>query len=105
AKNIQLLCGAASSLPWPVFVAGDTRDPLGRGRALEGVRALGPLTSAEIAEWYARASIYALPARYEPFGLSVLEAARSGCALVLGDIESLRENWDGAAIFVSPDDR
>jgi glycogen synthase len=34
----------------------------------------------------------------------VLEAAASGCALVLGDIDSLRENWDGAACFVAPDD-
>jgi glycosyltransferase involved in cell wall biosynthesis len=54
--------------------------------------------------WYSRASIYALPAKYEPFGLSVLEAALSGCVLTLGDIPSLRENWDGAAIFVQPDD-
>ena len=45
-----------------------------------------------------------MPARYELFGLSVLEAAQAGCALVLGDIESLRETWDGAALFVSPDD-
>lgn len=43
-------------------------------------------------------------ARYEPFGLSVLEAAQAGCALVLGDIPSLRENWDGAALFAAPDD-
>jgi glycosyltransferase involved in cell wall biosynthesis len=57
-----------------------------------------------MAEWYARASIYALPARYEPFGLSILEAASAGCALVLGDIATLRENWDGAADFVAPDD-
>ena len=28
----------------------------------------------------------------------------SGCALVLGDIESLRENWDEAAVFVPPND-
>jgi hypothetical protein len=46
-----------------------------------------------------------LPARYEPFGLSALEAALSGCALVLGDIDSLRENWSDAALFVAPDDR
>ena len=42
------------------------------------------------------------PARYEPFGLSALEAALSGCALVLGDIPSLREVWGDAACFVSP---
>jgi glycosyltransferase involved in cell wall biosynthesis len=52
----------------------------------------------------AEASIYALPARYEPFGLSVLEAALSGCALVLGDIPSLREIWGPAALYVPPDD-
>ena len=28
----------------------------------------------------------------------------SGCALVLGDIPSLRELWEGAALFVPPDD-
>jgi glycosyltransferase involved in cell wall biosynthesis len=44
------------------------------------------------------------PARYEPFGLAVLEAALSGCALVLGDIPSLRETWEGAAEFAPPDD-
>ena len=31
-------------------------------------------------------------------------AAAAGCALVLGDISSLRETWDGAALFVDPDD-
>jgi glycosyltransferase involved in cell wall biosynthesis len=51
-----------------------------------------------------RASIYCLPAKYEPFGLSVLEAALSGCALVLGDIKSLRENWEDCAVFVDPND-
>jgi glycosyltransferase involved in cell wall biosynthesis len=62
-------------------------------------------STEELASWYAQASIYALPARYEPFGLSVLEAALSGCALVLGDIPSLREIWGDAAVFVPLDDR
>jgi glycosyltransferase involved in cell wall biosynthesis len=58
----------------------------------------------ELAQQMARASIFALPARYEPFGLSALEAAQSGCALVLGDVPSLREVWSDAAVFVSTDD-
>ncbi len=62
------------------------------------------LPQAELRSRMARAAIYALPARYEPFGLSVLEAAAAGCALVLGDIASLRETWAGAALFVPPDD-
>ncbi|MFZ1996057.1 MAG: glycosyltransferase, partial [Solirubrobacteraceae bacterium] len=48
--------------------------------------------------------VYAAPARYEPFGLGILEAGRDGCALVLGDIPSLRELWDGAGLFVDPGD-
>ena len=48
--------------------------------------------------------MYALPALYEPFGYTPLEAALSGCALVLGDIDSLREIWRDAAVFVDPND-
>jgi glycosyltransferase involved in cell wall biosynthesis len=44
------------------------------------------------------------PARYEPFGLSALEAGLAGCALVLGDVATLREVWGDAALFVAPDD-
>ena len=46
-----------------------------------------------------------MPALYEPFGLSILEAAASGCALVVGDIPTLRENWSDTAVFVAPRDR
>ena len=49
-----------------------------------------------------QASIFVSPARYEPFGLTVLEAARAGCALVLSDIPTFRELWSGAALFVDP---
>jgi glycosyltransferase involved in cell wall biosynthesis len=77
-----------------VLIAGDA-DPLVFAHA----EPLGRLTPAEVASHMARAGIYAFPALYEPFGLSVLEAAASGCALVLGDIPSLRENWEGAALF------
>jgi glycosyltransferase involved in cell wall biosynthesis len=67
-------------------------------------RALGSLAPDVLAQWMGRASIYALPARYEPFGLSALEAALAGCALVLGNIPSLRELWRDTALFVDPDD-
>lgn len=105
AKNIESLCAVAPCLPWPVYLAGDTSGP-GGGCANTGyVRHLGRLDEATLGRWFTRAAIYALPARYEPFGLSVLEAAAAGCALVLGDIVSLRENWSGAAVFVPPDNR
>jgi glycosyltransferase involved in cell wall biosynthesis len=58
----------------------------------------------QVRDWLASAAIYASPARYEPFGLGALEAALSGCALVLGDTESLREIWQDAALFIRPED-
>ena len=48
--------------------------------------------------------VFVSPALYEPFGLAVLEAAQAGCALVLADIPTFRELWDGAALFVPPSD-
>jgi glycogen synthase len=99
AKNIRALARMAPKIAWPIYVAGDPG-----GADLSGCRPLGRLSPPALAEWYARAGIYALPAFYEPFGLSVLEAALSGCALVLGDIPSLREIWNDAALFVPPGD-
>ena len=49
----------------------------------------------------AQRPVFASAARYEPFGLAVLEAAQAGQALVLSDIPTFRELWDGAALFVS----
>jgi glycogen synthase len=105
AKNLLLLERAAEGLDWPIFVAGDGAGPDGRAApAMQQARLLGLLPRAELAGWMARAAIFAAPARYEPFGLSILEAAAARCALVLGDIPSLREVWSGAAVFVDPND-
>lgn len=104
AKNIAALNAIADQCNWSIYVAGDDNHPEGGKSSLTSLKALGYLSNSEIAEWLRSASIYAMPARYEPFGLSILEAALSRCALVLGDIDSLRELWDGAAEFVDPDD-
>ena len=105
AKNLAALDAVASDVPWPVYVAGDLTAPDGATAPVVHVRALGQLRRDVLAQWLGRAGIYAFPARYEPFGLSVLEAALAGCALVLGDIPSLREIWGAAATFVEPNDR
>jgi glycosyltransferase involved in cell wall biosynthesis len=102
AKNISALEAAAATLSWPVLIAGDSGEA---ETAHAATRRLGHVTPTVLAGWLRRAAIYALPARYEPFGLSILEAALAGCALVLGDIPSLREVWgDRAALYVPPAD-
>jgi glycosyltransferase involved in cell wall biosynthesis len=100
AKNLSLLMRAAERLDWPVMVAG----PTGGSAPAGSVRLLGELPHAELDRLMRRAAIFASPALYEPFGLSVLEAASAGCALVLADIPTFRELWRGAALFVDPTD-
>ncbi|WP_434042719.1 MULTISPECIES: glycosyltransferase family 4 protein [Sorangium] len=104
AKNVAALGEVAPRLPWPIRVAGSDVHPGGGARPIPPLEHLGVLSPSGVAGALARASIYAHPARYEPFGLSVLEAALSGCALVLGDIPSLREVWRDAALYVDPGD-
>ncbi|WP_259651903.1 glycosyltransferase family 4 protein [Variovorax sp. UMC13] len=104
AKNLSALEAVAPRLAWPVCVAGSSAQPTGGVRKSHGVTALGELAPEALAAQFARAAIYALPARYEPFGQTALEAALSGCALVLGDVPSLREVWGPAAIYVPPND-
>lgn len=105
AKNVAALRDVAPGLPWPVYVAGDESMDSNPAAAVQNLRSIGRLSSADLARWLARAPIFASPARYEPFGLTALEAALAGCALVLGDIPTLREIWDGAAWFIDPEDR
>lgn len=104
AKNLVTLEAAAEGVFWDVYVAGDNRHPSGGETTHQRTRPLGFLPTHELNDWLSRAAIYALPARYEPFGLSALEAALSGCALVLGDIPSLREVWGECALYVPPHD-
>jgi glycogen(starch) synthase len=104
AKNVTLLAKISEQLAWPVYVAGKCEKENGSTTPTGALKCLGELSRSDVSIWQQTASIYAAPAKYEPFGLSILEAAAAGCALVLGDIPSLRENWDGAAEFVDPSD-
>jgi glycosyltransferase involved in cell wall biosynthesis len=101
---MQLVDEAAANLGWPVLMAGKLEQAgassTGSASRPKHAYALGHLDANAVKSTLGRASIYVHPARYEPFGLAVLEAAMAGCALVLGDIPSLREIWQDAAIFV-----
>jgi glycosyltransferase involved in cell wall biosynthesis len=100
AKNVRAYGAAARGSCLPFYLAGASAS----GENLENVRSLGRLSSFQMRSWFERAAIYVSPALYEPFGLAALEAATHGAALILGDIESQREIWGDAALFVSPRD-
>jgi glycosyltransferase involved in cell wall biosynthesis len=103
-KNIAALDRAAAQLPFTIRAAGPVRGPNGAAIGLDRLDWLGVLEPAALRQMMARSAIFVSAALYEPFGLAVLEAAQAGCALVLSDIPTFRELWDGAALFVPPSD-
>lgn len=103
-KNIGVLDAAAALIDAPLEAAGPLQGPNGEAARLRHARPLGRLSAAQVAERLGRAAVFASAALYEPFGLGVLEAAQAGCALVLSDIPTFRELWDGVAIFADPED-
>jgi glycosyltransferase involved in cell wall biosynthesis len=103
-KDLATLDRAAARVGLPVLAAGPLLGPQGEVVSPAHARALGALGPAAIRRWLARGPIFVSTARYEPFGLSVLEAAQAGCALVLSDIPTFRELWSDAALFVAVGD-
>jgi glycosyltransferase involved in cell wall biosynthesis len=103
-KNFVALSRVAHRLSVPVLAAGPLAGPNGVQVDASGVEALGRVNDGEIARHLSKRPIFVSAARYEPFGLAVLEAAQAGCALVLSNISTFRELWDEAAFFVDPGD-
>ena len=109
AKNLLLLAQAAA-LPHSfqrVEIAGSLQAP--HGDHLEtgqysGVRFLGRLPRAQLHARLGQTRVFVAPARYEPFGLTLVEAALAGCALLIADIPSLREVWGDTATYASNTD-
>jgi glycogen(starch) synthase len=103
-KNVMLLDEAAAQVNATIIAAGPLRGPAGERARFSRLHTPGALSPAEVAALLAERPVFASPSVYEPFGLPVLEAAQAGCALVLADIATYRELWDGAAAFVDPYD-
>ena len=105
-KQVSLLLG--SSQPVATKIVGWTQEPGRENRALPScppnVELLGPKSQDELRFIYAEAAMYAATSRYEPFGLSPLEAALSRCALVMNDLPVFHELWGDAATYFRKDD-
>ncbi|MFC4168352.1 glycosyltransferase family 4 protein [Teichococcus aestuarii] len=103
-KDVATLDAAAAELPFPLLAAGPVAGPGGARVALRHLQGRGSLDRAAMQGILAQRPLFASAARYEPFGLAVLEAAQAGCPLVLSDIPTFREIWGGAADYVPPGD-
>ena len=103
-KNIRTLDRAAGRMRGQVHAAGPLKGPDGQVMTVDHILCLNQLDAPVLARHLEQSAVFASLSLYEPFGLGVLEAAQAGCALVLSDIPTFRELWQGAAVFVPADD-
>ncbi|WJM25962.1 glycosyltransferase family 4 protein [Novosphingobium resinovorum] len=103
-KRADLLDRVAARIEAPFRAAGATTGPHGERADLRNLVLLGQLDREGLGSRLATRPIFVSAASFEPFGLAVLEAAQAGCALVLSNIDTFRELWDGVALFAARDD-
>lgn len=102
--NVGALTSIASRMSWPVFIIGDAPNYREVGTSLANSHFLGSMTDADASAVIARASVFVEPVAVPEDGYCIVEAASCSCALVLADVPELREQWEGAAAFVEPND-
>ena len=112
-KNIARLVEAFERTPrgWKLVLAGSAG--YGAGEILAciessprraDIQALGYVSLEKLAEWYARARIFAFPSLDEGFGMPVLEAMAAGIPVVAANRAALPEVCGDAALLVDPED-
>ena len=101
-RDLATLERAAARLAVPFYAAGRIDEEA--AARLEHVHPLGLLDHEELDRRLGARPVFISAARYEPFGMTVLEAAMAGCPLILSDIPTYRELWDGVASFAAPGD-
>jgi glycogen synthase len=69
-----------------------------------GLKISDARSEAELSETFSQASIYVGTSRYEPFGLTLVEAALSRCALIANDIPVFHELWEDCAFYFERND-
>ena len=95
----QLVLAGSAGYGAPEIVA-----KIARARSRERIRMPGYVPPAELADWYARAAIFAFPSLDEGFGMPVLEAMASGTPVIASNRSAIPEVAGNAAWLVDPED-
>jgi O-antigen biosynthesis alpha-1,2-mannosyltransferase len=112
-KNIVRLVEAFDQVDdeWQLVLAGsqgygaaEIMARIDGSRSRHRIQILGYVPEGRLAEWYARASIFAFPSLDEGFGMPVLEAMAAGTPVIASNRAAIPEVAGDAAWLVNPED-
>ena len=86
------------------YGAAEIAAKIAAARSRERIRMPGYVPPAELANWYARATIFAFPSLDEGFGMPVLEAMAAGTPVIASNRSAVPEVAGDAAWLVDPED-
>jgi glycosyltransferase involved in cell wall biosynthesis len=111
-KNLPRLVQAFEKTPadWRLVLAGSAgygasqiRSRIESSPCRDRIQVLGYVPAELLAQWYARALIFAFPSLDEGFGLPVLEAMAAGVAVISSNRAALPEVCGDAALLIDPE--
>ena len=112
-KNIARLVKAFEAVDpdWRLVLAGsagygaeEILAAISRSPAARRISVAGYVSPGALAEWYARAQVFAFPSLDEGFGMPVLEAMAAGVPVITSNRSALPEVAGDAALLVNPED-
>jgi glycosyltransferase involved in cell wall biosynthesis len=112
-KNLLRLVEAFESVggDWQLVLAGSAgygaeqiMERIGASPSRARIKLLGYTPAADLANWYARAMIFAFPSLDEGFGMPVLEAMAAGTPVIASNRSAVPEVASDAAWLVDPED-
>ncbi len=112
-KNIARLVEAFERVgsDWQLVLAGsagygaaEIMERIDASPSRDRIRVLGYVSGGDLADWYARATIFAFPSLDEGFGMPVLEAMAAGLPVIASKGSAVGEVAGDAAWLVDPHD-
>ena len=112
-KNVSRAVKAFEEMPsdWRLVLAGacgygaeEILEQIEHSRRRASIDVLGYVTDRQLADLYAKSSIFAFPSLDEGFGMPALDAMASGVPVLAGNRSALPEVCGDAALLVDPGD-
>lgn len=108
-KDIHLIIGGGSPKPKQVEldVKAKMRDIIGEYGMEDKVHIIGYVPDELMAPYYRQAELFVLPSKFEPFGMTALEARACGTPVIASNLGGIKENFTSGkdGILVDPSNK